>query len=112
MPEYVQVFSTIDSAESAAAIAETIVARRLAGCVQIVGPIRSTYWWEGEIEVAEEWLCLMKTSQEAYADLEAALKEIHPYDTPEILALPVIAGNEGYLRWLQQEVGGGDHSMS
>jgi periplasmic divalent cation tolerance protein len=107
MTEYIQVFTTIDAEEGAAAIAHAIVARRLAGCVQILGPIRSTYWWEGEIEVAQEWICLIKTSQEAYPDLEAALKEIHPYDTPEILALPVVAGNADYLRWLQQELGDG-----
>lgn len=104
MDEAIQVFTTTESKEEALAIGRALVERRLAACVQVVGPISSIYWWEGEVEAAEEFLCLIKTSSAAYDELEAAVKEVHPYDTPEILAVPVTAGNADYLRWLQEEL--------
>ncbi len=72
--------------------------------MQIVGPITSTYWWKGSIETAEEWLCLIKTSQNLYADLEKAIKEMHPYETPEIIAIPILTGSSDYLQWLENEL--------
>jgi len=72
--------------------------------VQIVGPITSTYWWKGSIETAEEWLCLIKTSQNLYADLEKVIKEMHPYETPEIIAIPILTGSSDYLQWLDNEL--------
>lgn len=102
MEEFIQVFTTTGSQADAQAIAHELVDRQLAGCVQILGPISSTYRWQGEIETAEEWLCLIKAGRELYAELEAAIKELHPYDTPEILAMPVATGSAGYLSWLQQ----------
>ena len=104
MTEYLQVFTTIGSKEEAEQVARALVGQRLAGCVQIVGPIHSTYWWQDEIETAEEYLCLIKASGELYGELEAAIKETHPYDTPEILAMPVADGNADYLQWLQEEL--------
>lgn len=105
---FVQVFVTTGSKDDAQALASTIVAQRLAACVQVLGPITSTYWWEGEIETAEEYLCLIKSSRAAYDALEAAIKEAHTYETPEILAMPVVAGNADYLSWLEAELDGGD----
>jgi periplasmic divalent cation tolerance protein len=67
------------------------------------GPILSTYWWEGQIEDAKEWLCLVKTTAGQYDELESLVKEHHPYDVPEILALPVLTGNKDYLDWIQVE---------
>lgn len=104
MTEYLQVFITIGSKEEAQQVARALVEQRLAGCVQVVGPIESTYWWQGEIETDEEYLCLIKASSDLYAELEAAIKETHPYDTPEILAMPVSEGNADYLQWLQEEL--------
>ena len=72
--------------------------------MQIVGPITSTYWWKGSIETAEEWLCLIKTSQNLYADLEKVIKEMHPYETPEIIAIPILTGSSDYLQWLDNEL--------
>ena len=92
------------SREDAARIARGLVERRLAGCVQIIGPISSTYWWQGEVETAEEYLCLVKSSRDAYPELEAAIRELHPYDVPEILAHPVVAGSQPYLDWLAGEL--------
>lgn len=106
MVDFIQVFTTTETKAEAETIAQALVARRLAGCVQIIGPIRSTYRWQGTVETAEEWLCLIKAAGSAYAELETAIKEIHPYDTPEILAMPVAAGSEDYLAWLQQTLEG------
>jgi periplasmic divalent cation tolerance protein len=67
----------------------------------------STYWWQEEIEESEEWLCLMKSRKDLYGQLEEAVKGAHPYEVPEILAVPVVAGNPGYLEWLDSEVKAG-----
>jgi periplasmic divalent cation tolerance protein len=107
MPEIIQVLTTTETKSDAQAIARAVVQKRLAGCVQIIGPITSTYWWQGEIETAEEWLCVIKSRRELYERLEEAIREVHPYDVPEILAVPVIAGSKDYLRWLDSELGRG-----
>jgi len=107
MTETVQVVTTTETKSDAQAIARAVVEKRLAACVQIIGPITSTYWWQGEIETAEEWLCLIKTRADLFEQLEAAIKEVHPYDVPEILAVPVVAGSEDYLAWLDRELGKG-----
>jgi periplasmic divalent cation tolerance protein len=96
----IQVITTTDSKDEAQRIAAALVERRLAACVQIVGPITSTFWWEGKVETAEEWLCLIKTLHDRYSSLAVAIRELHSYDVPEILAVPVIAGNADYLDWL------------
>ena len=99
----IQVVTTTDSKEDAQRISRVIVELRLAACVQVLGPIVSTYWWQGKMETAEEWLCVIKTREERYAALEAAITEIHTYDIPEILATPIVSGNEAYLAWLREE---------
>ena len=103
MPSFIQVFTTVEKREDARKIAEVVVGRRLAACVQVVGPIGSTYWWKGKVEDAEEWLCLMKTRKEFYGKLEEAVKSVHPYEEPEIIAMPIVEGSEGYLRWIEVE---------
>jgi periplasmic divalent cation tolerance protein len=100
----IQVITTTETKADAQAIARAVVEKRLAGCVQIIGPITSTYWWQGEIETAEEWLCVIKSRQDLYQRLEEAIREVHPYDVPEILAVPVIAGSKSYLEWLDNEL--------
>jgi len=103
MTAIIEVHTTIDSREAAQKIAEAIVSKRLAACVQVSGPITSTYWWQGAVEQAEEWLCTAKTRKELYNELEQAIREVHSYDVPEILAVDVVAGNIGYLDWVEQE---------
>lgn len=103
MTEYVEVHTTIDSQEGAQKMANAIVSRRLAACVQVSGPIISTYWWQGKMEQAQEWVCTAKTRGEFYSQLEQAIREVHPYDVPEILAVKVVAGNPDYLTWVSQE---------
>ena len=104
MAEYIQVSTTTDKRKDAQKIANTLVDNRIAGCVQIVGPVVSTYWWRGSMETTEEWLCLIKTRKDLYGQLERVLKQIHPYETPEIVAVPITAGSKEYLDWLANEL--------
>jgi len=105
MKDYIQVFTTTESKEEAEKIARGVVGKRLAACTQIIGPIKSIYRWKEKIEEEEEWLCIMKSLNDLYEQLEKVIKEIHSYEVPEILALPVVAGNQAYLEWLNKEVG-------
>ena len=103
MTDFIQVMTTIGYKQDAQKVANAIVGQRLAACVQVIGPITSTYWWQGAMETAEEWLCLIKTRQDLYERVEQAIRENHPYDEPEILALPVLAGSKTYLQWIVSE---------
>jgi len=104
MADHIQVLTTTETKADAQAIANTLISRRLAGCVQIIGPITSTYRWQGKIETAEEWLCVIKSRADLYEALEEAIRDVHPYDVPEILAVPVTAGSKDYLDWLDSEL--------
>ncbi len=88
----------------ASRLAEALVQEGRAACVSEVPGLRSTFRWEGRIETADEVLLLAKTTAAGYPALEARIRELHPYDLPEILALPVAAGLEPYLRWLARSV--------
>ena len=103
MAEYIQVVTTTDSADLASKIAQTLVERRAAACVQVVGPVQSKYWWKGDIEEAEEWVCLIKARSADYDRIEAIISGAHSYDVPEILAFPVQQGSRRYLDWLEAE---------
>jgi periplasmic divalent cation tolerance protein len=84
-------------------IAGNLVEQRLAACVQVVGPVRSTYRWQGVVETATEWLCLAKTRLVIVDDVIATVRAIHSYDTPEIVATPIVAGDADYLAWIDDE---------
>lgn len=103
MTEYIQVFTTVEKKEDADRIASSVVTKRVAACAQIVGPIRSTYWWKGKVEEAGEWLLMMKTRQGLYSSLEQEIRSVHPYEVPEIIALPIVAGSKPYLQWIETE---------
>jgi periplasmic divalent cation tolerance protein len=104
MAGFIQVMTTAEKREDAERIARQLVEMRLAGCVQIVGPITSIYRWKGKIETTGEWLCLIKSSRGCYGAIEKAIRSLHPYETPEIIALPVEAGSSDYLAWLRGEL--------
>ncbi|MFQ6068653.1 MAG: divalent-cation tolerance protein CutA [Candidatus Bathyarchaeia archaeon] len=104
MKEYIQIITTTDTKESAEKIADMLVKNRLAACVQIIGPIASVYWWKGKIEKFAEWLCIIKTRRDLYKDIESSIRRKHTYEIPEILAVPVIEGNESYILWLSKEL--------
>ena len=106
MTDYIQVVTTLSKQEDAERIARSLVEQRLAACVQIEGPIHSTYWWQGKIESAVEYRLVAKTRRDLYRDLEQSLATVHPFDVPEIVALPIVAGHQGYLEWLERELPG------
>ncbi|WP_214103051.1 divalent-cation tolerance protein CutA [Acrocarpospora catenulata] len=109
MSDYLQVATTVESDEDARRLARGVVEGRHGACVQIVGPIRSVYWWQGELEEAQEWQLLVKTTADAYPSLEAYLKQHHSYETPEIIATAIVTGSPEYLAWIAAEAtsGGG-----
>jgi periplasmic divalent cation tolerance protein len=88
---------------AAAEMADTVVTERLAACAQVLGPVRSSYRWEGEVRVAREWLVVAKTTETRLAELTARIRSLHRYDLPEIIALAIAAGNPEYLRWIRDE---------
>jgi periplasmic divalent cation tolerance protein len=105
MSEFVLVTTTTGTRHDAERIATELVERRLAGCVQIVGPIRSVYRWLGAVESTEEWLCTAKTARAHLAAIDTLLREIHPYEVPELVATPIVGGSDVYLKWLGEQLG-------
>jgi periplasmic divalent cation tolerance protein len=103
MSEPLLVITNVPDRATAERIAEALVTQRAAACVNILGGCTSVYRWEGKLEQANEVPLLMKTTREAYPRLESLLRELHPYELPEIIALPVSAGLPGYLDWVEQE---------
>lgn len=99
-----QVSCTIDSEAGARELAAALVEERLAACVQVIGPVHSTYRWEGAVQTATEWLLLMKTSRERFAALRDAVVRRHPYDVPEVVAMPIEDGLPGYVSWIGDSV--------
>ncbi|MGZ3595887.1 MAG: divalent-cation tolerance protein CutA [Syntrophales bacterium] len=104
MKSYIQVVTTTDNKEDAEKIATLLVEKRLAACVQIAGPITSLYRWKGNVEKTQEWQCWVKSKKILYKEIEKAIKSVHPYEVPEIIAIPIVAGSRGYLEWLENEV--------
>lgn len=103
MPDYVQALTTVDSEDEAERLARGIVGARLGACVQIVGPIRSLYWWQGSVDDAREWQLLVKTTAERVPALQEHIKANHSYDTPEVIVTPILSGNPDYLNWISEE---------
>jgi periplasmic divalent cation tolerance protein len=99
-----QVTTTVDTKERANEIGRTLLEKRLAACVQTEGPTSSSYWWKDEIETAEEWRCIIKTTVEKYEEIERTIRSIHPYEEPEIIGLTITAGSGTYLKWIQESV--------
>lgn len=97
------VLTNLPDAASARALAAALVAARLAACVNILAPCRSVYRWQGGIEEADEVPLLIKTTAARYAELEAAIRARHPYELPEIVAVPVAHGLPAYLAWVGAE---------
>lgn len=104
MTDKIVVFSTCATEEDGAKLARELVETRLAACVTIVPGVRSVYRWQGALETASECLLVIKSSRELFARLQAALAITHPYEVPEILALPVVDGAPNYLNWLEGQL--------
>ena len=101
--QYLQVQTTTDSRAEAMGLAKAAVEARLAACGQVAGPVASTYWWNDELERAEEWFVFFKLPADRYEALAEFLAERHSYDEPEILATPFVAGSPSFSGWITDE---------
>ena len=106
MTDKIIVFSTCATEADAERMARALVAGRLAACVSIARGLRSYYHWKGELEASDEFLLIVKTSRELFPALNAEMAKLHPYEVPELLAVPVVDGAENYLSWLQANLRG------
>jgi periplasmic divalent cation tolerance protein len=98
------VITTTAEKKDAESLAQALLLHHLAACVQIGGPIDSSYWWNERIETSPEFILTIKTRRALYPEVEKMLLELHPYDVPEILALPAAEVSAGYYQWLCQQV--------
>ena len=98
-----QVTTAVAEESAAAEMADRIVTERLAACAQVLGPVRSSYHWEGEVRVALEWLVVARTTDARLAELTSRIQALHNYEVPEIVSLPIAEGNPAYLRWIRDE---------
>ncbi|MFC2163459.1 divalent-cation tolerance protein CutA, partial [Acidobacteriota bacterium] len=103
MSEFILVISTVPNEEEGKTIAEKIVAERLAACVSLSSAVQSFYWWQGKISSDGEFMLFVKTRNDLYPKLEQRIRELHSYDVPEIIALPVCQGSQTYLDWIAKE---------
>jgi len=102
------VFTTVGHKEAAEKLAQQLVERRLAACVNIIGPIRSIYRWRDKVQNEPEFLLMIKTTAESAAQLRSAFQALHPYELPECVELVVGGGSEEYLNWVAAEVSSGE----
>ena len=111
MSEQLVVLMTAGSQEEAEEIANTLVKEMLAACVNVLPGVTSVYRWEGKVQRDQEWLLIAKTTRQVLDDLVQRVQALHSYDLPEVVAIPVVGGNQAYLRWIDGEVHGGWHSL-
>ncbi len=104
--DHVQVEFTIDDRSAGEAILDSLLADGMVACGQTMGPIVSRYWWDGSLQESEEWMVLLKTRTELSARVIDAIVARHPYDTPEVVVLPIVDGARGYLRWIDEVTAG------
>ena len=99
--QYLLILNTCPDKETAVRVANTLVDKGLAACVNILPGVTSVYHWQGKIESDEEHILLIKSTQNAYVAVESAIREIHPYELPEVIAVPVTEGLSEYLAWIE-----------
>ncbi|HUI73182.1 MAG TPA: divalent-cation tolerance protein CutA [Spirochaetia bacterium] len=90
--------------DNAEGIARAIVGRRLAACAQVTGEVASVYWWKGQVEEAKERLIILKTEKSLVSSIRDELRSLHPYEVPELVFLPITAGNPEYMTWLSETI--------
>jgi periplasmic divalent cation tolerance protein len=100
MSSYVVVMVAVANREEAVKIARGLLEERLIACANIIGPVSSIFWWEGNVEEAREFLVFMKSHENHFERLSESVRKIHSYEVPEIIALPIIKGSKSYLEWL------------
>lgn len=112
LPALVEAHISMPDTESAQRVADDLVARQLAACVQVLGPIASVYTWQGEVHRAQEWLLLVKTTAEAFPRVAEAVRHQHRYDVPEIVAVPISHALSDYGQWVRSHSDGiDDHEL-
>src|SRR5579864_1331774 len=106
MTDKIVVLVTCRSQAEAKKIARAVVEARLAACANVMGsPVQSIYRWKGKVETAKEVLVLMKSTRKRFSALEREIRRLHTYDTPEIIAVPIVEGSKAYLRWIEESIG-------
>jgi periplasmic divalent cation tolerance protein len=106
MTEKILVLSNCGSEEEARRVARALVEARVAACVNIIAGVHSVYHWEGAIQEASEWMLIIKSTRALFDSLAAELRRIHSYQVPEVLAIPVVDGDQDYLAWIDREISG------
>ena len=101
--EFVLVTTTIDDEAAARELARSAVTARLAACGQVASPVESLYWWDHAVRELTEWTVSLKTTRARYAALAEHIRAVHPYEVPEIVATPIVAGDPAYLAWIRDE---------
>ena len=100
-PQHLLVLTTCRGSITAKKIANEVVLQKVGACVQIINGVQSFYRWVGKVEKSEEQLLLIKTTSDAYEDLEKCIKRLHPFELPEIIAVPISTGLTDYLSWIE-----------
>jgi periplasmic divalent cation tolerance protein len=103
MEDALLILTNMPDAQSAQSMAHSLVERKLAACVNILPGVKSVYRWQGNVEQADEVTLLIKSTQARYAEVEDAIKSMHTYSVPEIIAVPIVKGLPAYLNWIKQE---------
>jgi len=106
--DYIVVYITVPNEDIGLKLSRGLVEARLAACVNLLGDLRSVYWWRGNIEEAKEKLLVVKSRRDKFEELVRFVKMNHPYEVPEIIAIPIISGNSEYMRWIDEAVGAGN----
>jgi periplasmic divalent cation tolerance protein len=106
MNEHIVTLCTVPDQATARQIAGDLLTRRLAACVNVSGAVESHYWWEGKIQRDEEFVLIIKTRKNLFSTLAEAVRRMHPYDVPEVIALPIMTGSPAYLQWIDTETKG------
>jgi len=101
--EFVEFRTTLDDRDVARELVRAAVGERLAACGQIAGPVESTYWWRGTVEVEEEWLCVFKTTHALAQRLGEFILERHPYEVPEVVIIAIDGTSRDYGEWIREE---------
>jgi len=104
MTDYIEVLTTVEHKADAEKIAKILVEKRVAACVQIIGPLTSYFNWQGKLDTAQEYLCLVKSRDDLFAELEEVIKSNHPYEVPEIIVTPITKGSKDYMNWMAAEL--------
>lgn len=102
--KYITVFVTCASRKEASLIAKKLLNEKLIACANIIDGVSSLFWWKGKIDRAEEWLIVIKTVRKNFNKIENRIKELHSYEVPEIVALPIVKGERNYLKWIDESV--------